>query len=166
VKQASVQRHPVTDKPEIHFGLDPEGTRIFEQVTREYSPDGDRSWQLAIIVDGELYSAPVIRGAIPGGRGSITGNFTQSEAVELANALGNSFETLVTIISEKVLDGPTETGLDGKSSVGFLTAPILIAFALAIVIFVVVIVVMILAARRQPAEQRRSSGTPPSSPPQ
>lgn len=41
----------------------------------------------AFTLDSQVVSAPVIREAIPGGRTQITGNFTKSDAAELANAL-------------------------------------------------------------------------------
>src|SRR5437879_8309313 len=51
---------------------------------------------LAIVLDGELYSAPVIHGEIPNGRGQISGgNFTVQSAYELANVLQNPLEAPV-----------------------------------------------------------------------
>ncbi|BCO36624.1 protein translocase subunit SecD [Mycobacterium heckeshornense] len=43
--------------------------------------------QTAFTLDSQVVSAPQIREAIPGGRTQITGNFTQSQARELANVL-------------------------------------------------------------------------------
>ncbi|OGV38984.1 MAG: hypothetical protein A2020_12865 [Lentisphaerae bacterium GWF2_45_14] len=43
--------------------------------------------ELAIILDGKLYSAPVINGAIWGGNAEITGRFSKEEAQGIANAL-------------------------------------------------------------------------------
>lgn len=47
---------------------------------------------LAIVLDGQLYSAPRIIQAITAGRASITGKFTQREAFELSNVLNNPLE--------------------------------------------------------------------------
>ena len=44
---------------------------------------------MAIVLDGELYSAPVINEPIMGGSGRISGSFDQKEAFELANVLEN-----------------------------------------------------------------------------
>jgi len=44
-------------------------------------------FQLAIVLDGVLYSAPRIMGEIPGGRGIISGSFSPEEALELASIL-------------------------------------------------------------------------------
>ena len=43
--------------------------------------------QLAIILDGELYSAPVIQSAITAGNAQITGSFSREEAENISNAL-------------------------------------------------------------------------------
>jgi len=68
-----------------------EGGKIFERITKEIL-EGDRNTgtkqSLAIVLDGRLMSAPHIQSVIRE-RGSITGNFTRREAIELANALNN-----------------------------------------------------------------------------
>lgn len=43
--------------------------------------------QLAIVLDGQLYSAPVIRQAITGGNAEISGNFSREDAENISNAL-------------------------------------------------------------------------------
>ncbi|HTD68507.1 MAG TPA: protein translocase subunit SecD [Candidatus Limnocylindria bacterium] len=98
VKSAGMARDAFNN-PEIIFSLDDDGAVSFEKVTRE---NVGRS--LAIILDGELYSAPVIRGAIPGGHGSISGSFTDEEARNLAAILQNPLEAPVSIISEDRVD--------------------------------------------------------------
>ena len=60
--------------------------------------------QLAIVLDGELYSAPRIRTAILGGNAEITGDFEMREAFELANALQNPLEAPVRIEEERTVD--------------------------------------------------------------
>jgi preprotein translocase subunit SecD len=42
---------------------------------------------IAIVLDGNVISAPEVQGAIPGGTSQITGNFTQAQATQLANYL-------------------------------------------------------------------------------
>jgi len=68
--------------PQICFTLRPEAAIAFAQVTRD---NLDR--RLAIVVDGQLYSAPVIRGPIETGSGMITGNFDLTDAFQIANVL-------------------------------------------------------------------------------
>lgn len=71
-------------EPQINFTLNDEGTALFGQVTRE-----NKGRRLAIILDGELYSAPTINDPIETGHGQITGRFDRKEAFELANVLEN-----------------------------------------------------------------------------
>jgi protein-export membrane protein SecD len=80
---------------EIMFTLTDSGTEKFAAVTRD-----NVGRRLAIILDGELYSAPVIRSAITGGRGQITGDFSEKEAIELANVLENSLDVPLQILEE------------------------------------------------------------------
>ena len=46
--------------------------------------------RLAIVLDGHLYSAPVIRSEISEGKAQITGSFTEEEARELAAKINNA----------------------------------------------------------------------------
>jgi SecD/SecF fusion protein len=87
------------NKPEILFVFDSDGALAFERVTTE-----NVGRFLAIILDGELYSAPRIKGPIAGGSGSITGDFTEDEARNLASVLENPLEAPVHVISETKVD--------------------------------------------------------------
>ncbi len=71
-------------EPQIDFRLNSEGAKRFGEVTRN-----NVGQRLAIVLDGELYSAPVIQSAIETGNGQITGHFTVEQAQELANVLQN-----------------------------------------------------------------------------
>jgi SecD/SecF fusion protein len=102
--RASVSRHPVTNEPEINFEMNNEGAKLFAEITREYAPRGDKRYQLAIVLDGELYSAPSIQSTIEGGRGVITGSFDLKEAFELANVLENPLEAPVKILSQTTVE--------------------------------------------------------------
>jgi SecD/SecF fusion protein len=102
--RAMVTRHPVTNEPEINFEMDSEGAKLFAEITREFSPKGNKFYQLAIVLDGELYSAPRINGVIDGGRGVITGNFELKEAFELANVLENPLEAPIKILDQRTVD--------------------------------------------------------------
>ncbi|MBM3316313.1 MAG: protein translocase subunit SecD [Candidatus Eisenbacteria bacterium] len=66
----------------VSLTLNPEGSRVFRRVTGE-----NVGRMLAITLDGRVASAPSIRERIPGGRASITGNFTDEEARDLAIVL-------------------------------------------------------------------------------
>jgi preprotein translocase subunit SecD len=64
-----------------------EGTTKFGQVTSAITNLTSPQNQLAIVLDGLVVSAPRIIQAITGGNAQITGNFSQSDASDLANVL-------------------------------------------------------------------------------
>ena len=107
-------RHHVTGEPQIEFELNPEGAKIFADITRQYQPKGNKYHRLAIVLDGDLYSAPRINEPIEGGRGVISGNFDPKEANNLANILENPLEAPVTIVEERAVD--PSLGRDAISS--------------------------------------------------
>jgi SecD/SecF fusion protein len=96
IKRAMPDRDPITGQILIRFELTDEGAKLFADITRE-----NIGQRLAIVLDGELYSAPVIRSEIPNGSGVIEGRFTPEEAIELANVLENPLETPVTILESR-----------------------------------------------------------------
>ena len=102
----------------VNLEFDSNGSRRFARVTGDYAPGGIKNpgqvgRQMAIVLDGTLYSAPVIREAIHGGRAEISGNFTPSEAMFLSNILkAGSLPAPVDIVERRVVD-PTL----GKDSV-------------------------------------------------
>ncbi|MDR1414047.1 MAG: protein translocase subunit SecD [Puniceicoccales bacterium] len=78
---------------EISLAMTDEGARRFEKIT-----SSNINRQLGIVLDGKLYSAPVIRTAIPNGHASISGNFSQRDALELANVLNNPLEVALKFV--------------------------------------------------------------------
>ena len=64
-----------------------EGTTAFGNITARVTKLTSPQNQVAIVLDGLVVSAPVIREAIPSGNAQITGSFTQTEAQDLANVL-------------------------------------------------------------------------------
>lgn len=78
------------------------GARIFEELTGT-----NVKKRLAIVLDGLVYSAPVIQDRISGGRASITGQFTTDEAHDLAVVLrAGSLPAPVVILEERSV-GPS-----------------------------------------------------------
>jgi preprotein translocase subunit SecD len=67
------------NEPIVSVTFDSKGAREFEQVT-----GANVGKQMAIVLDGTVYSAPVIRDRISGGRAVIEGVFTTNEANDLA----------------------------------------------------------------------------------
>jgi SecD/SecF fusion protein len=98
IKSATVVRGNLGE-PQINFTLNDQGARLFAEITRD-----NIGRRLAIVLDGELYSAPVIQGEIPSGRGQITGHFDVKEAFELANVLQNPLKAPLHIVYSKDVD--------------------------------------------------------------
>lgn len=69
-------------QPVIDVRFTEQGRQRFAEITRQ---NIDR--RLAIIIDGEVYSAPIIRTEITGGKAEISGNFTQGEAEALSRRI-------------------------------------------------------------------------------
>lgn len=67
---------------QINFEMNPEGARQFSDVTTRLTGQN-----LAIVLDNVVQSAPTINEPITGGRGQITGSFTEAEARDLAVVL-------------------------------------------------------------------------------
>jgi preprotein translocase subunit SecD len=79
---ARVQIDSQYNEPYVSLNFDKKGGRIFAKITEE-----NVNKHLAIVLDDRVYSAPVIREKISGGRAQITGSFTTEEANDLAIAL-------------------------------------------------------------------------------
>ena len=73
-------------QPCILFSMRGEGVDRFSRLTREYSPDGQATRRLGILLDRELLSAPTIQEMIPG-NGRITGRFSPEEVDFMVNIL-------------------------------------------------------------------------------
>lgn len=88
-----------TGESAVSIEFKSEGKEIFGRLTETHV--GER---LAIILDNEVKSAPVIRQPIYGGNAEISGNFSPQEAEELASVLENPLETPVQVIEERGVD--------------------------------------------------------------
>jgi len=93
-------------EPAVHLTLDAKGSRIFRDVTRE-----NIGRRMAIVLVekgvGEVVTAPVIRGEIPGGRVQISGRMTTIEAADTALLLrAGSLAAPMEIIEERLI-GPS-----------------------------------------------------------
>ena len=90
------------DRVYISHGEQPRGGSIFERITGE-----NLGRRMAIVLDGKVYSAPVIQSRISGGKAVITGRFTLNEAQDLAVVLrAGSLPAPVTVLEERTV-GPS-----------------------------------------------------------
>lgn len=76
----------------VSLTLNAEGAKLFDDVAAE-----NRGRRMAIILDGEIQSAPVLQASFYGGRATITGNFKDAEARNLASVLENPLKVPVEI---------------------------------------------------------------------
>ncbi len=114
--------------PYVSLEFDSQGARMFDRITGEHVRK-----RLAIVLDGVVYSAPVIQERISGGRASITGSFTMAEARDLAIVLrAGALPAPVTILEQRTV-GPAL----GKDSIrkGFMAC---LVGGLAVVVFMIV----------------------------
>jgi SecD/SecF fusion protein len=87
---------------EVSMLMNSEGAKEWAKIT-----ENNVNRSIAIVLDGYVYSYPNVSGKIPGGRSSITGNFTPEEADDLANVLkSGKMPAPARIISEEIV-GPT-----------------------------------------------------------
>jgi preprotein translocase subunit SecD len=102
LKDARVALDTQFGEPYIALEFDDIGAKLFEQIT-----GANVKKRLAIILDDNVYSAPVIQERIAGGRAQITGRFTTDEANELAIVLrAGALPAPVKIIEERTV-GPS-----------------------------------------------------------
>jgi SecD/SecF fusion protein len=107
--RAMPDRHQMTGMPVIRFELNSAGAKLFGEITEQ-----NVGRQLAIVLDGVLYSAPNINEPILGGSGEITGSFSPEQAQELAAVLENPLEAPLKIIESREVD--PSLGKDSISS--------------------------------------------------
>jgi len=70
-----------------------EGSKKFGDLTAKIAEGNTRGiGQLAIVLDGQLQSAPTVKEAIRSSGATITGSFSREEALELASVLNNPLE--------------------------------------------------------------------------
>lgn len=99
---ARVQIDSQFNEPYVSINFDKKGARIFERIT------GDNvNKRLAIVLDNNVYSAPVIQEKIAGGQARITGQFTTDEARDLAIVLRAGALPAPVIILEERTVGPS-----------------------------------------------------------
>ncbi len=102
VTDARVRPGARLEGPYVAVELDARGAQIFDTMTAE-----NVGRRLAIILDGTVYSAPVIRERIPGGHVQITGRFSMDEAHDLAIVLRSGALPAPVEIEEERTVGPS-----------------------------------------------------------
>ncbi len=114
--------------PVVSFKLNAIGSRRFCEVTTQ-----NINKPFAVVLDGEVITAPNINSAICGGQAIISGNFTVQESSDLSLLLrAGALPTTLTVIEERSV-GPTL----GSDSIHAGAIASLVAFAMIVVLMVV-----------------------------
>lgn len=99
LSRATLVFDPTTRTPTVSVQFDDEGAKLFEQITSE-----NIGKSVAIFLDKELISNPVVRESISGGQAVISGNFTPDEAKKLVGRLNTgALPVPVTLVSTETI---------------------------------------------------------------
>lgn len=127
LKGAKMEFDRTTYRPFIGIEFNKEGSEIFEELTGR-----NVGKPLAIYIDGQLISSPVVQEKISGGKAQITGQFTVDEAKALARNLNaGALPVPITLISQQTV-GPTlgAVSLQKSLQAGFIGLAAVIIFML------------------------------------
>ena len=122
----------------ISLRFSDEGSENFADITGAIAEDNQRYrsvGQLAIVLDGKLYSAPSVEERIDTPAAEITGTFTQREAIELSNVLNNPLDLPLEIREQNEV-GPSlaqdaiDSGVKAsKIAIGFVAVFMLVTYS-------------------------------------
>ncbi|MFP4022874.1 MAG: protein translocase subunit SecD [Candidatus Paceibacterota bacterium] len=146
---AQFARNPTTGEPLVQLQFDSEGRKLFADLTRE-----NVGRQMAIFLDGEPVTVPVIREAILAGEATISGDFSVAEARDLARRLQAgalplpidiaSTQTVGATLGQRILDDGVLAGFFGLLLVaGFLILWYRLSGLVAVTALAVYVVVML-----------------------
>ncbi len=128
ISSAVVNYNQMTGAPEVSMAMNSKGAIEWENITGE-----NIGRQIAIVMDGQVYSYPNVQGKISGGNSSISGHFTQQDADDLANVLkSGKLSTPARIVQEQVV-GPSL----GSESIRHGLISFIIAFILVLIYMII-----------------------------
>ena len=128
IASANVNYNQMTGAPEVSMSMNSKGAIEWENITGE-----NIGHQIAIVMDGQVYSYPNVQNKISGGNSSISGHFTQQDADDLANVLkSGKLSTPARIVQEQVV-GPSL----GSASIKAGMISFIIAFILILIYMVI-----------------------------
>ncbi len=90
------------NKPCVSMSMNTEGSRRWAVLTKQ-----NVGREIAIVLDGYVYSAPRVNGEITGGNSQITGNFTPEVTKDLANVLKSGKMPAPARIVQEDIVGPS-----------------------------------------------------------
>ncbi len=128
ISSANVAYNNMTGAPEVSMSMNSKGAIEWENITGE-----NVGRQIAIVMDGQVYSYPNVQNKISGGNSSISGHFTQTDADDLANVLkSGKLSTPARIVQEQVV-GPSL----GSASIKAGMISFIIAFLLVLIYMII-----------------------------
>lgn len=112
-------------EPYVGISFDSTGAKLFEQIT-----GNNVKKRLAIILDNNVHSAPMIQDKISGGNAQITGSFTMDEAKDLAIVLRSGSLPAPLKMLQNVTVGPSlgEDSIDAGVKAGIIGAILVMVF--------------------------------------
>ncbi|MBP6857716.1 MAG: protein translocase subunit SecD [Candidatus Pacebacteria bacterium] len=124
LKSSQLSFNQTTGEPIINLNFNDEGAKLFEKITKE-----NIGKTVAIYLDGEVISAPVVREAITGGQAQISGSFTPTEGRQLVGRLNSgalpvpisliSTETIGATLGEQAVNAGINAALIGLLAIIF-----------------------------------------------
>lgn len=125
LKDARVNIESRFGEPYVSISFNLTGARLFEKITGE-----NVKKRLAIILDGTVYSAPVIQERISGGNAQITGRFSMDEAKDLAIVLRAGALPAPVKVLHNVTVGPSlgQDSIDAGMKAGIIGAIAVVLF--------------------------------------
>ena len=128
ISSANVNYNQMTGAPEVSMTMNSKGAIEWENITGE-----NVGRQIAIVMDGQVYSYPNVQAKISGGNSSISGHFTQQDADDLSNVLkSGKLSTPARIVQEQVV-GPSL----GSASIRAGMISFIIAFLLVLIYMII-----------------------------
>lgn len=115
------------NEPYVSLTFDANGARQFERIT-----SANVGKRLAIVLDGNVHSAPQIKEAISGGKAQITGGFSYEESTDLAIILrAGALPAPVTVV-QNVTVGPTlgQDSIEAGIKAGIVGGALVLVFML------------------------------------
>ncbi|MBI4687123.1 MAG: protein translocase subunit SecD [Nitrospirae bacterium] len=113
------------NEPYVSISFNAAGAKLFEEIT-----SANINKRLAIVLDGNVYSAPVIREKISGGDAQISGSFSMDEAKDLAIVLRSGSLPAPMKMIQNVTVGPSlgQDSINAGVKAGIIGAILVIVF--------------------------------------
>ena len=123
--EAKVNIDTLYNEPYVSISFNSAGAKLFEQVT-----EANVQKRLAIILDNNVYSAPVIKERISGGNAQISGAFSMDEARDLAIVLRSGSLKAPLKMLQNVTVGPSlgRDSIDAGVKAGIIGAILVVIF--------------------------------------